>query len=120
MQPVHPVSNTPTIPATVTASQLQALPVVCQPQVSQVSIQQPLVSAIQSQPQVSASLSGATQAQTSTMTPHLGQSSSIGQQQMVQQPWLGQSQQPQFQQSYQGPEQQVFVSNGQPHFQSSY
>jgi len=34
MQLVHPVSNTPTIPATVTASQVQALPVVCQPQVS--------------------------------------------------------------------------------------
>jgi len=88
MQLVHPVSNTPTIPATVTASQVQALPVVCQPQVSQVAIQQPLISVIQSQPQVSASLSGVTQAQTSTMTPHLGQSSSIGQQHMVQQPWL--------------------------------
>ena len=45
-----------------------------------------------------------TQAQTGTMTPHLGKSSSIGQQQMVQQPWLVQYQQPQFQQSYQGPE----------------
>ena len=39
MQPVHPVSNTPTIPAIVTASQVQVLPVVCQPQVSQVAIQ---------------------------------------------------------------------------------
>lgn len=75
---------------------------------------------IQSQPQVSASLSGATQAQTSTMTPHIGQLSSIGQKQMVQQPWLVQSQQTKFQQSYQGLEQQVFVSNGQPHFQSNY
>ena len=59
-----------------------------------------------------------TRAQTSTMTPHLGQLSSIGQQKMVQQPWLVQYQQPQFQQSYQGPEQQVFVSNGQLHFQN--
>ena len=50
------------------------------------------------------------------MTPHPGQSSSIGQQQMVQQPELVQSQQPPFQQSYQGPEQQVFVSNGQPYY----
>lgn len=104
MQPVHTVSSTPTIPATVTASQVRAPPVVCQPQVSQVAIQQPLFSAIQSQPQVSASLYGATQAQTSTMTSDLGQSSSIGQQKMVQQPCLVQSQQPQFQQSYQGPE----------------
>ena len=101
MQPVHHVSNIPTIPGMVIASQVQALPIVCQPQVSQVAVQQPLVSTTQSQPQVSASLSGATQAQTSTMTPHLGQSSSIGQQQMVQQPGLVQSQQPPFQQSYQ-------------------
>ena len=105
MLPVHPVSNIPTTPAMANASQVQALPVV---------IQQPLVSAAQSQSQGSASLSGATQARTSTVTPHLGQSSSIGQQQMVQQPELVQSQQPPFQQSYQGPEQQVFVSNGQP------
>ena len=39
---------------------------------------------------------------------------------MVQQPWLVQNQQPQFQQSYQGPEHRVFVSNGKPHFQSGY
>jgi len=39
MQPIHPVSNIPTIPAMVTTSQVQALPIVCQPQVSQVSIQ---------------------------------------------------------------------------------
>ena len=71
-QAVHPVSNTPTIPAIVTTSQVQALPVVCQPQVSHVAIQQPLVLVIQSQPQVSASLFGATQAQTSNMNPHLG------------------------------------------------
>lgn len=50
MQPVYPVSNIPTTPAIVTLSQVQALPVVCQPQVSQVAIQQPIVSAIQSQP----------------------------------------------------------------------
>ena len=96
MQPVHPVSNIPTIPAMVTASQVQVLPIVCQPQVSQVAIQQPLVSTTQSQPQVSASLSGANQDRTSTVTPHLGQSSSIGQQQVVQQPGLVQSQQPLF------------------------
>ena len=84
MQPVRPVSNVATIPGMVIASQVQALPTVCQPQVSQVAIQQPLVSTSQSQPQVSASLSGVTQDQTSTVTPHLGQSSSIGHQQMVQ------------------------------------
>ena len=39
MQPVYPVLNIPTIPAMVIASQVQALPVVCQPQVSQVAIQ---------------------------------------------------------------------------------
>jgi len=39
MQPFHSMSNIPTIPTTVTASQVQALPVVCQPKVSQVSIQ---------------------------------------------------------------------------------
>ena len=97
MQPVHPVLNIPTIPAMVTASQVKALPVVCQPQQTQVAIQQPLVSTTQSQPQVSASLSGVTQDQTSIVTPHLGQSSSIGQQQMVQQPELVQTQQPPFQ-----------------------
>lgn len=59
-----------------------------------------------------------TRAQIGAMTLHLGQS--IGQQQMVQQPWLVQYQQPQFQKSYQGPKQQVLVSNGQPHFQSGY
>ena len=116
MQPFHPVSNVATIPGMVIASQVQALPTVCQPQVSQVAIQQSLVLTSQSQPQVSASLSGATQDQTSTVTPHLGQSSSIGHQKMVQQPELVQTQQPPFQQSCQGPEQQVFVSNGQPYY----
>ena len=96
MQPTQLVLNIPITPTIVTMSQVQALPVVCQPQVSQVAIQQPLVLAIQSQPQVSASLSGATQAQIGIMTPNLGQSSSIGQQQMVQQPWLVQYKQPQF------------------------
>ena len=96
MQPVHPMSNIHTTPTIVTISQVQVLPIVCQPQVSQVAIQQPLISAIQSQPQVSASSSGETQAQTGIMTPHLGQSSSIGQKKMVQQPWLVQYQQPQF------------------------
>jgi len=61
-----------------------------------------------------------TQAQMGIITPHLGQSSSVGQQQMVQQTWLVQYQQPQFQQTYRGPEQQGFVGNGQPHFQNGY
>ena len=39
---------------------------------------------------------------------------------MVQQPWLVQYQQPQFQQAYRGPELQGFVGNGQPHFQNGY
>ena len=60
MQPVHPASNIPMTPAIVSVLQVQALPV---------AIQQPLVSVIQSQPQVSASLSGVTQAQTRTITP---------------------------------------------------
>lgn len=34
MQPNQPVSNIPTTPAIVTVSQVQALPIVCQPQVS--------------------------------------------------------------------------------------
>lgn len=54
------------------------------------------------------------------ITPHLGQTSSIGQQQMVQQPWLVQYQQLQFQQAYQGPEQQSFAGNGQPYVQNGY
>ena len=41
------VSNIPTTPAIVTVSQVQAFPVVCQPQVSQVVVQQPLVSTTQ-------------------------------------------------------------------------
>ena len=32
--------------------------------------------------------SGMTQAQTGTITPHLGQTASIGQQKMASQPWL--------------------------------
>ncbi len=94
MQPTQPVSNIPTTPAIVVVSQVQALPVVCRPQVSQVATQQPLVSTAQSQPQVSASLPGMTQDQTGIITPHLGQSSSIGKHKMVQQPWLVQYQQP--------------------------
>ena len=46
-----------------------------------------------------------TQAQTGVMTLHLSQSSSNWQQQMVQQPWLVEYQQTQFQQVYRGPEQ---------------
>ena len=96
MQPIQLVSNIPTTPAIATVSQVQVLTVVCQPQVSQVIIQQPLVSTTQSQPQISDSLIGMTHAQTGTITPHLGQTFSIGQQRMVQQPWLVQYQQPQF------------------------
>ena len=59
-----------------------------------------------------------TQAQTGTITPHLSQTTSIGQQHMVSQPWLVQYQQPQFQQVYQGSKHQVFASNGQPYIQN--
>jgi len=100
MQQNQLVSNIPTTLAIVTVSQVQALSVVCQPQVSQVVIQQPLVSSTQSQLLISGSLTEVTQAQMGTITPHLGQTSSIGQQQMVSQPWLVQYQQPQFQQAY--------------------
>ena len=61
---------------------------------------------------------GMTQAQTGTITPHLGQTVSIGQQHMASQPWLVQYQQPQFQQVYQGSEQQIFANSGQPYIQS--
>lgn len=47
MQLIHPVSNIPTTPAIVTVLQVQVLPIICQPQVSQVAIKQPLVSTIQ-------------------------------------------------------------------------
>lgn len=60
MQPNQLVSNIPTTPAIVMVSQVQALPVVCQPQVSQVMIQQPLVSATQSQSPISGSLTEVT------------------------------------------------------------
>ena len=72
----------------------------------------------QPQSSISGSLTGETQDQTGTITPHLGQTSSIGQQQMVSQPWLVQYQQPQFQQAYPGPEKQSFASNGQPYIQN--
>lgn len=116
-QSLH-VSNIPTTPAIVTVSQVQALHVVCQPQVSQVVIQQPLVSTTQRQSPIYGSLTEATQVQTSTITPHLSQIASIGQWKMVSQPWLVQYQQPQFQQAYQGSEQQVFASNGQPYIRN--
>ena len=89
MQQCLPMSNIPTTPAIVTVSQVQALPIVCQPQVSQVVMQQPLVPATQPQ----SPTSGMTQAQTGTITPHLGQTTSIGQQHMASQPWLVQYQQ---------------------------
>ena len=53
-----------------------------------------------SQLPISGSLTEVSQDQTSTITPHLGQTSSIGQQQMVSQPWLVQYQQPQFEKVY--------------------
>ena len=108
------MSNIPTTPAIVTVSQVQALPVVCQPQVSQVVMQQPLFPVTQPQ----SPTSGMTQAQMGTITPHLGQTVSIGQQHMVSQPWLVQYQQPQFQQVYQGSEQQIFANSGQPYIQN--
>ena len=42
MQQCVPVTNIPTTPAIVTVSQVQAMPVACQPQISQVVMQQPL------------------------------------------------------------------------------
>ena len=71
-------------------------------------MQQPLVPVTQPQ----SPTSGMTQPQMGTITPHLGQTASIGQQHMASQPWLVQYQQPQFQQAYRGPEQQIFASNG--------
>lgn len=81
-QSLH-MSNIPTTPAIVMVLQVQVLPIVCQPQVSHVTIQQPLVSTTPPQSSISGSLTGATQAQTGTITPHLGQTTSIGQQKMV-------------------------------------
>jgi len=108
MQQCLPISNIPTTPAIVTVSQVQALPVVCQPQVSQVVMQQPLDPATQPQ----SPTGRMTQAQMGTITPHLGQTVSIEQQHMVSQPWLVQYQQPQFQQVYQRSEQQIFANSG--------
>ena len=53
-----------------------------------------------------------------TITPHLGQTISVGQQHMASQPWLIQYQQPQFQQVYQGSEQQIFANSGHPYIQN--
>ena len=114
MQQCSPMSNIPTMSAIVTVSQVQALPIVCQPQFSQVVMQQPLVPA--TQPQLPTS--GMTQAQTGTITPHLGQTVSIGQQHMASKTWLVQYQQPQLQQVYQGSEQQIFANSGQPYIQN--
>lgn len=72
MQQNQPMLNIPTTLAIVSVLQVQVLPNVCQPQVSQVVLQQPLVSMAQSQPQISASLTGMTRAQIGTITPHLG------------------------------------------------
>ncbi|MCY6524940.1 hypothetical protein, partial [Actinobacillus pleuropneumoniae] len=65
--------------AIVTVLQVQAQPVVGQPKITQVTVQQPLVPTTPPQSQISAPLTGATQAQTGVMTLHLGQTSSIGQ-----------------------------------------
>ena len=75
MQQCLPMSNIPTTPTIMTVSQVQAFPVICQPQVSQVVMQQPLVPTTQPQ----SPTSGMTQAQTGTITPHLGQTVSVGQ-----------------------------------------
>ena len=75
MQQCLPMSNIQTTPAIVTVSPVQALPVVCQPEVSQVVMQQPLDPATQPQ----SPTGGMTQVQTGTITPHLGQTVSIGQ-----------------------------------------
>jgi len=72
MQQSLPMSNIPTTPAIVTVLQVQALPIVCQPQVSQVTIQQPLVPTTPPQSSISGSLTGVTQVQMGTITPHLG------------------------------------------------
>lgn len=60
--------------------QVQMLPIVCQRQISQVAIQQPLDSMMPPQSSISGSLIGVTQAQTGIVTPHLGQTASIRQQ----------------------------------------
>ena len=39
---------------------------------------------------------------------------------MASQPWLVQYQQPQFQQAYRGPQQQIFAGNGQPYIQNGH
>ena len=49
MQQCLPMSNISTTPAILMVSQVQAFPVVCQPQVSQVVMQQPLIPATQPQ-----------------------------------------------------------------------
>jgi hypothetical protein len=114
MQQCVPVTNIPTTPAIVTVSQVQTMPVVCQPQISQVLMQQPLDPATQPQ----SPTGGATQVQSGTTTPHLGPMVSVAQQPMVSQPWIVQYQQPQFQQVYQGSEQQIFANTGQPYIQN--
>ena len=66
------MSNIPTTQAIVTVSQVQTMPVVCQPQVV---MQQPLDPVTQPQ----SPTSGAAQVQTGTITPHLGPTVSIAQ-----------------------------------------
>jgi hypothetical protein len=111
MQQCVPMSSIPTTPAIVTVSQVQSMPVVCQPQVV---MQQPIDPATQPQ----SPTAGTTQIQTGTITPHLGPSVSVAQQNMASQPWMVQYQQPQFQQVYQGSEQQIFANSGQPYIQN--
>ena len=65
MQQFVPVTNIETTPAIVTVSQVQAIPVTCQPQVV---MQQSLDHG--SQPQ--SPTGGATHVQMGTITPHLG------------------------------------------------
>jgi len=73
MQQCLPMSNIPTMLAIVTMSQVQTLHVVCQPQVSQVVMQQPFDPVTQPQ----SPTRGMTQARMGTITPHLGQTVSI-------------------------------------------
>lgn len=69
IQQSSPMTNIPTTPAIVAVSQVQALPVVCQPQISQVAIEQSLVPPTQPQ----SPTSGMAQVQTGNTNPHLGQ-----------------------------------------------
>ncbi len=74
IQQSSPMTNIPTTPAIVAVSQVQVSPVVCQPQVSQVAIQQYFVPLTQPQ----SATSGMAQVQMGNTNPHLGQIVSVG------------------------------------------